>query len=305
MAIKISVIICSYNREAFIEQAMSSLAGQDFDRDSFEVIVVDNNSADNTENVCKNFIQTKPGYQFYYFNEPQQGSSPARNTGARNAKGELLIFMDDDAIAEKNFLKNAWEFYSTHKDVQGFGGRIIPKYIPAEPEWMSKYVSALVGNFNYSDTVVEFEPNRYPLESNMAVTKKVFDEVGGFNTALPGVKGKLRIGGEGKDFYFRVKEKGYRIFYVPYMIVQHVVEAEKLTADYLHRVASGIGRGERRRIEPLGKGAFWKKYFEYLFKLGASVIIGLFYLITLHPAKSWPVIQFRIDALKGLLEKMD
>jgi len=305
MEINISVIICSYNRELFIEQALISLLEQDFDKNNFEVIVVDNNSIDNTEQVCKKFIENHPGYNFYYLTEKQQGSSPARNKGASLAKGELLIFMDDDAVAEKDFLKNTWKFYSENKTVQGFGGRIIPRYIPAEPKWMSKYVSALVGNFKYADSVVEFEPNKYPLESNMAVTKKAFDEVGGFNTALPGVKGKLRITGEGKDFYFRVKEKGYRIFYVPGMVVHHVVEVEKLTSEYLYRVASGIGRGERRRIEPQGKGAYWKKVVEYLFKLAASVVIGFFYLITLHPAKSWPVIQFRIDVLKGFLEKIN
>jgi glycosyltransferase involved in cell wall biosynthesis len=305
MEINISVIICSYNRELFIEQALISLLEQDFNKNNFEVIVVDNNSIDNTEQVCKKFIENHPGYNFYYLTEKQQGSSPARNKGASLAKGELLIFMDDDAVAEKEFLKNTWKFYSDNKTVQGFGGRIIPRYIPAEPKWMSKYVSALVGNFKYGDSVVEFEPNKYPLESNMAVTKKAFDEVGGFNTALPGVKGKLRITGEGKDFYFRVKEKRYRIFYVPDMVVHHVVEVEKLTSEYLYRVASGIGRGERRRIEAQGKVAYWKKVVEYLFKFGASIVIGFFYLLTLRPAKLWPVIQFRIDVLKGFLEKID
>jgi glycosyltransferase involved in cell wall biosynthesis len=284
---------------------MVSLLEQDFDKNNFEVIVVDNNSIDNTEQVCKKFIENHPGYNFYYLTETQQGSSPARNKGASTAKGELLIFMDDDAVAEKDFLKNTWKFYTENKEAHGFGGRIIPRYIPAEPKWMSKYVSALVGNFNYADKVVEFEPNKYPLESNMAVTKVAFDEVGGFNVALPGVKGKLRITGEGKDFYFRVKEKGHRIFYVPNMVVHHVVEVEKLTSKYLYSVASGIGRGERRRIEPEGKAAYWKKVFEYLFKLGASVVIGIFYFITLRPAKTWPVIQFRIDALRGLMEKID
>jgi len=305
MAIHISIIICTYNRADYIGEAMKSLLQQDFDKDCFETIVVNNNSTDNTEQICKDFISANPVYQFYYFNEKEQGSSPARNTGAKHAKGELLIFMDDDAIAEKDFLKNTWNFYSENKTVGGFGGRIIPRYIPAEPRWMSKFVSSLVGNFKYADTVVEFESNKYPLESNMAVTKNAFDEVGGFNTALPGVKGKLRIGGEGKDFYFRVKEKGHKIFYVPGMVVHHVVEVEKLTSEYLFRVASGIGRGERRRIAPQGNFGYWKKIVEYLFKLGASFVIALFYILTLRPAKAWPVIKFRIDVLKGFFEKIN
>jgi len=208
--------------------------------------------------------------------------------------------MDDDAIAEKDFLKNTWQFHSTNPGIHGFGGRIIPRYIPAEPVWMSHYVSALVGNFDYAPVVTEFKPNKYPLESNMAITKKAFDEIGGFNRALPGVKGNLRIGGEGKDLYFRLKEKGQKIFYVPDLVVHHVVEVNRLNKEYLYRVASGIGRGERQRISSKGRMGYYGKLAEYIFKLCASVLIGLFYIITFRPAKAWPVIQFRIDAIKGL-----
>lgn len=279
---------------------MMSLVEQDFDKTRFETIVVNNNSTDNTEYVCKEFIAAHPQHLVYYYNETIQGSSAARNKGALHAKGELLIFMDDDAIAEKDFLKNAWNFHLAQPEVQGFGGRIIARYIPAEPKWMSHYVSALVGNFNYAPVVTEFKPNKYPLESNMAVTKKVFDEIGGFNLALPGVKGTLRIGGEGKDLYFKLKEKGYKIVYVPGMIVHHIVEVSRLTDEYLYRVASGVGRGERQRIMKHGKKGYYLKLFEYIFKLGAAIVIGLFYIITLRPSKARPVIKFRIDALKGL-----
>ena len=296
----ISVIICTYNRQQYLVEAMQSLVEQDFDKNRFEVIVVNNNSKDDTEKVCRQFIARHPECQLHYYNEAEQGSSAARNNGARNAKGSLLIFMDDDAIAEKDFLKNTWQFHLANPGIHGFGGRIIPRYIPAEPEWMSHYVSALVGNFDYAPVITEFKPNKYPLESNMAITKKAFDEIGGFNIALPGVMGNLRIGGEGKDLYFRLKEKGQKIFYVPGLVVHHVVEVDRLNKEYLYRVASGIGRGERQRISSKGRMGYYGKLAEYIFKLGASVLIGLFYIITFRPAKAWPVIQFRIDAIKGL-----
>ena len=300
MALDISIIICTYNRERYLPEAITSLVEQDFDKDRFETIVVNNNSTDNTEKVCREFIAAHPGHLLYYYNETEQGSSPARNKGARHANGSLLIFMDDDAIAEKDYLKNAWNFHLSNPDIHGFGGKIIARYIPSKPKWMSHYVSALVGNFDYALTVIEFQSNKYPLESNMAVTKQAFDEVGGFNVALAGVKGTLRIGGEGKDLYFRLKEKGHKVFYVPCMVVHHVVEVSKLNYDYLYRVASGIGRGERQRVSSKGKMGFYGKLAEYVFKLGASILIGLFYVISFRPAKAWPVIQFRIDAIKGL-----
>src|SRR5688500_3715638 len=117
MAPDISVIICTYNREQYLVEAMQSLVEQDFDRTRFEVIVVNNNSRDNTEKVCRDFIATHTECQLYYYNEPEQGSSAARNKGARHAKGSLLIFMDDDAVAEKDFLKNTWQFYSTNPGI--------------------------------------------------------------------------------------------------------------------------------------------------------------------------------------------
>jgi glycosyltransferase involved in cell wall biosynthesis len=300
MPVYISVIICSYNREKYIADALNSLIQQDYDPSLFEVIVVDNNSKDNTETVCKNIIASYRQHLLYYYSEKQQGSSFARNTGAAHAKGRLLCFMDDDAIAEKDFIKNIWDFHLTHPAVGGFGGRIIPRYIPSEPKWMSHWVASLVGNFDYADNITEFSPNRYPLESNMIVVKEAFDEVGGFSMAIPGVKGALRIGGEGKDFFMRLKAKGYSICYVPNIIVHHVVETEKLTKEYMYRVASGIGRGERLRIEK-GIMPFLKKLFEYLYKLGGSVIIAASYFLKGKSAKAWPVIQFRVDVLKGFL----
>jgi len=301
--LKISVIICSYNREEYITGAIDSLYNQTLSKQIYEVIVVDNNSIDNTKQLCLNYIQSHPGYNIHYLEEKQQGASFARNTGAAFAKAPLLAFMDDDAIADKDFLERVISFYEAHPDVSGLGGRIIPKYIPAEPKWMSHYVSSLVGNFNFSDMVEMFKPGKYPLESNMIVTKKDFNEVGGFNILLPGVKGTLRIGGEGKDFFMKLQALGKKIYYDPSISVQHVVEVNKLTPEYMYRVASGIGRGERVRMLSSSKTAYFKKIAEYLFKLGASFILGIKYTLQGSPAKAWPVIQFRIDALKGLLNK--
>ena len=299
-ALEISVVICTYNRSAYISDAMNSLYQQTLARDRYEVIVVNNNSTDNTRQVCASFMQSHSDAQFYYYNEIQQGSSFARNTGARHAASPLLCFMDDDAVADTDYLERIVHFFEEHPNAGGLGGRIIPKYIPSKPEWMSHYVSSLVGHFHYSDAATIFAPNKYPLESNMIICKKDFDEIGGFNTALPGVKGDLRIGGEGKDFFLRLKALGRTIYYDPEIRVQHVVETAKLTSEYLYRVASGIGRGERVRMKEKGALAFSKKVAEYIFKLGASFLLGIKYTLQGTPLKAGPVIRFRIDALKGL-----
>lgn len=298
---EISVVICSYNRADYIIGALDSLYHQTLSKYRFEVFVVDNNSIDNTGDLVQQYMSEHPDFQLHYLTESRQGASFARNTGASFSKGWLLCFMDDDAIAEHNYLQNILQFFESHPDANGLGGKIIPKYIPAEPKWMSHFVSSLVGNFDYSPRIEVFKPGKYPLESNMVVLKEDFTTIGGFNTELPGVKGTLRIGGEGKDFFLRLQALGRKIYYDPSVIVQHVVEVKKLTPQYMYRVASGIGRGESVRTKSISRFAYLKKILEYLYKLAGSVVLGLLYALKGKPEQSWPVIKFRIDALKGLL----
>lgn len=299
----ISIVICSYNRADYIIGALESLYNQTLEKEKFEVLVVDNNSIDNTGDLVQQYMSEHPQFDLRYLTESRQGASFARNTGAAFARSPLLCFMDDDAIAEKHYLQRILSFFSSHADAAGMGGRIIPKYIPEEPTWMSHFVSSLVGNFDYSPEQTVFREGKYPLESNMVVRKQDFDAIGGFNTDLPGVKGTLRIGGEGKDFFLRLQSRHQKIYYDPHVIVEHIVEVKKLTPHYMYRVASGIGRGERVRTLAISKSSFLKKNFEYAYKLGGSVVLGLLYALKGKPAQTWPVIRFRIDAWKGLLGK--
>ena len=297
----LSIVICSYNRASYISGALDSLYHQSAGLDNFEAIIVDNNSTDNPAEVFKQWRSSHANGSFTYLTESKQGASFARNTGAEGAKGQWLCFMDDDAIANSNYVENIIKHIKTKPEAIGFGGRIIPKYIPSAPEWMSYYVSSLVGNFDYAPTACAFENGKYPLESNMIVKKDIYDSIGGFNTQLPGVVGTLRIGGEGKELFYKLLALGHTIYYDPAICVEHVVEVKKLTPEYMYRVASGIGRGEKTRTLSISKGSYFKKIIEYLFKLGAAFVIGFKYLLQCKPAKTWPVIQFRIDALKGLL----
>jgi glycosyltransferase involved in cell wall biosynthesis len=297
----ISVIICSYNRAEYIVHAVDSLYNQTLRKELYEVLVVDNNSTDNTQKLVEAYIDNHKDCSIVYLTETRQGASFARNTGAAMAKGELLCFMDDDAIAEVDYLERINKFFESYTDASGLGGRIIPRYIPAEPKWMSYYVSSLVGNFDYSNKVEIFKKGKYPLESNMIVRKIDFDKINGFNTDLPGVKGTVRIGGEGKDFFLRLQACHKIVYYDPNLIVHHVVEVKKLTPEYMYRVASGIGRGERVRTTKSGKFAVFKKLLEYVYKLCGAVVLGILYALKGKPAQSWPVIKFRIDVLKGFL----
>jgi len=297
----LSIIICSYNRANYISEALNALYHQTASLDQFEVLVIDNNSTDGTPEVFVDWRASHPNGQFYYQTETKQGASFARNTGSTLAIGAWLCFIDDDAVADNNFVENIHRHIRAYPDRVGFGGRIIPRYIPSEPKWMSYYVSSMVGNFDYAPFACTFKDGKYPLESNMVVNKKIFDLVGGFNTMLPGVVGTLRIGGEGKDLFYKIMALGNSIYYDPSIIVEHVVEVKKLTKEYLYRVASGIGRGERSRTKAISQRAYINKIIEYLFKFAAAIVLGVKYALQGNPAKTGPIIQFRIDALLGLI----
>lgn len=297
---KLSIIICSYNREQYIVNAIKSLYNQTINKSLFEVFVVDNNSTDNTKLVCANYLATLSNFNITYVEEKRQGATFARNTGAALAKGEYLVFMDDDAVANENFLQEILNFFQQYPHADGVGGRIIPLYIPEEPKWMSHYVSSLVGNFAYSETIKEFQNEKFPLESNMVTPKALFDSVGGFSELILGVVGTVRVGGESKDYHIKLQQQGKKIYYSPNIIVQHVVEVKKLTRAYLYRVASGIGRGERARTKALGTSSYLKKNVEYLYKLLGSIVLGIKYCLQGNSQKAMPVINFRIDAFKGL-----
>ena len=298
----LSIIICSYNRASYISDALDSLYRQTAGLNAFEAIIVDNNSTDNTAEVFAQWRSKHPDGSFTYLTESKQGASFARNTGAAVAKGAWLCFMDDDAVATPNYVENILNHIKTKPDAVGFGGRIIPKYIPAEPKWMSYYVSSLVGNFDYAPIACAFKKGKYPLESNMIVKKDIYEQIGGFNVNLPGVVGTLRIGGEGKELFYKILALGNTIYYDPSICVHHVVEVKKLTSEYMYRVASGIGRGEKTRTIRISKSAYFLKFIEYILKLGVSVILAIKYILQANPAKARPVIQFRIDALKGLIK---
>jgi glycosyltransferase involved in cell wall biosynthesis len=251
--------------------------------------------------IANDWRAAHPLGNFIITSETKQGASFARNTGAKMAKGQWLCFMDDDAVAFPDFVQNILNHINTYPDRVGFGGRIIPKYIPQEPSWMSYYVSSIVGHFHYSETYTAFKNGKYPLESNMIVRKDIYDKVGGFNEALPGVVGTVRIGGEGKALFYSIMELGHTIYYDPSIVVHHIVETKKLTATYLYNVASGMGRGEKTRTLSIGTISYIKKIIEYLIKLGAAIVLGLGYTIKGKPQQFWPIVKFRIDTLKGLI----
>ena len=140
----ISVILCTYNRDKYIYNVLKSVAENDYPHDQYEIVLVNNNSTDGTENECRRFQADYPDIRFRYFLETNQGLSYARNCGIRNAQGDLLAYVDDDATVNPEYLRTYSDFFTHHPEAVAAGGPILPVYETEEPEWMTHYTRQLI-----------------------------------------------------------------------------------------------------------------------------------------------------------------
>jgi glycosyltransferase involved in cell wall biosynthesis len=297
--IKISAVICSYNRARFIIDAVESIFNQDFDKEQLEVIVVDNNSKDNTLALLEAYKKQHPNYAFRYFTETQQGVAYTRTRCAKEAHGEIVAYLDDDSTAQPGWLKEIVHFFDAHPEVYSTGGKITPVFLTGIPDWYSKYFFGLVGNFDFADHVKQMTGKRYPCGANMAFRKKVFEEIGYFNPEL-GRKGNGLIATEEKDIYLRILNYGKQVYFLPQVEVLHKVESNKFDTTYVRKHSMGIGAGERL----LWKGHYLKlsiKLLEYKAKWIYAILYGIGFLIRGQWSKFYMLERFRWWVIIGFL----
>ena len=297
----ISVIICTYNRVKYIGNLLESIAANDLEKCEYEILLVDNNCTDNTREVCKAFATIHTDVNFRYVIEPEQGLSAARNCGIKEAKGDIIVYVDDDALVDTWYLRAYTEWFAKHPNTMACGGPIEPLYETAEPSWMSPYTKALLTAWmNYGDKVREYPKGRFPGGGNAAYRKEVFEKVGLFNTAL-GRKGNSLMASEEKDIFDKMHALNMEVLYLPTPVLHHIIPQAKLEPEYFNRVTYQIGCSERQRTLAIGKGKYVQRLFSECIKWGASIVLLCLYTISFHPAKGWKLIQFRYNVTKGLI----
>src|SRR3989344_2536998 len=108
----VTVVVCTYNRSDLLYKCLESLVRQTVSKNLYEVLVVDNNSKDNTQQAVKRFIKTY--VHIRNIKTDVQGLSHARNIGWKHAKGEYIAYIDDDAIAEPDWIEQIIQFINTN-----------------------------------------------------------------------------------------------------------------------------------------------------------------------------------------------
>ena len=256
--VMISVIICTYNRDKYIFNVLESLAKNDFPRDRYEIVLVDNNCTDNTSSEVERFRKAYPEVNLRYFVETQQGLSYARNRGIAEALGDVLVFLDDDAFTEADYLSNLSRLLDERPEIDCFGGKITPLFEEGrEPDWLCSWTMSWVSALDLGEDIVPFRKG-YPIGANMGFRKNVIDTCIGFNTSL-GRTQKNLMGGEEKDMFIKVKKAGFSIYYLPGIEVHHVIPASRTTDDYVKRLGRGVGASERLRCKAEGDLSYFKR----------------------------------------------
>jgi glycosyltransferase involved in cell wall biosynthesis len=298
----ISVILCTYNRDRYIFNVLQSIAEGDLPHSEYEIVLVDNNSNDNTKAECDRFVEHYPDIKFNYCVERQQGLSYARNCGIRQAKGDLLVYVDDDALVNKEYLSTYARFFAHNNDAVAAGGPILPQYDGCEePEWISHYTRQLVtGKLYLGEHEREFPHDAFPGGGNAAYRKSVFDAVGLFNVEL-GRKGNSLIGAEEKDLFDKMTSRGMKFYYLPTAILYHLIPPKKLTQDYFNRLTYGIGVSEHYRTLQIGKKKYLVRLAKEAIKWGGTIVLWISFALKGQFSKGNKLVVFRKNVTKGLL----
>jgi glycosyltransferase involved in cell wall biosynthesis len=299
MTAEISIIICTYNREKFIGDCLACLSLQTLDPSKWEVIIIDNNSTDNTPLIVKEFISTHPTLPFRYVFEPQKGLSAARNRGIQESNSNIICFIDDDAEAVPGFAAALLEFMKKHPQAAGAGGKVLPKYseIP-EPAWMNKYLAGFIGLVDHGKEEKLFSGKmKYPIGCNMTYRKEILLQAGGFNN-------QLTFRGDDKHIYFMVSKLNPRIYYIPTALVFHNIDAGRLSFINFKKLFLKTGNEEKIRIrKEQGGFTFLKKLVEYMAKFFVSLLLWLWFALKGTEIKGRYVMYSQWFTLEGFLRK--
>ncbi len=232
---KVSVVIPTYNRREGLLQALQSLEEQTLS--DFEIIVVDNAADSLVEGIVGDFNETAR-IAVRYIPHDSGGISGARNRGAREASGDILVYTDDDLTFERNWLAAHREKFEQHPDMAAAGGRVRPFWEAPPPQWLIDYIgdSRIFPILALFDCGGEFtiSAGNIFFGCNMAIRKDVLFEYGGFR---PELFGSWTIGSGEWGVVLRLQKGDRMIGYNPEAVVHHHIPSSRMTIDYIRKWA--------------------------------------------------------------------
>jgi len=239
---QITVVICTFNRCERLRRALVAFTSATPPSVHWELLIVDNNSTDQTREVVEGFRDRLP---VQYAFERKQGLSNARNCALAAARGQHILFTDDDVLIDKAWLTEYSGAFERWPDAGYFGGRVLPFYPSGKPSWLHDESIALL-----SGLLVRFAPHTEtrmfaaidptPYGASFALHRRCAQAVGEFRADL-GVNGNIPGRGEETDFLSRAIALGWRGLYVHDAVALHETDPRRLTLSYMYRFGVQCG----------------------------------------------------------------
>ena len=265
-----TVVVCSKDRRESLSRCLGSLATAfgDIEDKRWDVLVVDNASSDGTSDHVRSLIENYP-VPLNVIREETLGLAIARNTGLREAQGDVAIFVDDDVTFFEGWI-SAWTDCFDDESVAAAGGPVVPVFPDAVPSWYREGLMAdggtTTGNYHHGDEVLTFEPGGavgHPRGGNMAMRRMRALETGGFREDLGW--GKKTIPGEETEFFKRLHAKNGRILYLPLACVNHHLDEERMNFTHLRAWHEGYGRASIMMKPPMDPLRWILKFVDQAF----------------------------------------
>lgn len=248
-----TLVVTTYNRAALLARALASIAASHADPTRYEVIVVDNNSSDDTAQAWSVFTQAHPTLPFRYLFEPRQGLSHARNAGLAAARGQHIAFMDDDQEIDAGYLR-ALPAAFERTGAACLGGRIFYRHADALPPWLTPLIDR-IGQIDLGDATLTLGAGApYLKGGNIAFDTTALRGLGGFDPLL-GRNGNTLGAGEEDAVQDQLRGAGRVIAYCPELVQFNVLLPEKLHKRYWRAQAYWGGRSEFQRSHGQWQGA--------------------------------------------------
>jgi glycosyltransferase involved in cell wall biosynthesis len=237
-----SVIVCCFNSSKRLKRTLEHLSVQKTVGLSSELIIVDNNSSDDTEKAAlKYWIELGEPYCLKIVKEPSPGLSFARQTGVANAMGKYIIFCDDDNWLQDDYLEKSYNFMELHPEVGALGGKGIAVSSMGFPDWFTTFQGAYaVGVQNIESAIVN--SRGFVWGAGMVVRNQELVSLfnSGFTSLLTDRKGvDLSSGGDAEicKWFLLV---GKDLYYSNQLVFKHYIEADRLSLEYFKGLNNGF-----------------------------------------------------------------
>ncbi len=234
---RFSIAICTCNRAQLVHRALEGLFQQTYAKDQFEVLVLDNLSKDNTQEITENWAEKTQG-QVKFISQPEIGLTKSRNKAMEIAKGDFVIYLDDDAKPSPTWLDGYAELLTNHPNCDAAGGPVILEWETHRPSWLRENEENWYTGLDLGAKEFRLQYPKFPYGANMLWRKSIIEKLGGFDPDISyDASTQALIPNDDMHLTYLLYRMGGEVWYTPKAPVHHWIAAERTTVPYFLKKA--------------------------------------------------------------------